>query len=189
MDPAPQMNPAQHMNCVQKLMISGSPERGCLEQTADGCLSLPSSMWQEKNVKWIESQDGMRPHYVVNSLGQCLCESIDYGFCSGNFNGNFFGEATTGVFKITFCGLPSLAGYVVMSIVSAPLLAIGACFKGMAFCSDEKAYDYNESIAIHLKNDNQVNENIESLESHLNNDKEQLEIIQKKLEVNNHIKP
>lgn len=40
-----------NIDCVQRLMIPGSQNAGCLEQTADGCLSFPAAMWRGRYVE------------------------------------------------------------------------------------------------------------------------------------------
>jgi len=140
------------MNPIQQLMIPGSSEAGCLEQTADVCLVLPRILWGGKSVKLVENNGAWNPSYDdEENCTTCIFLRMDW--CVGN-------PIAIPIF---------IAFYATSAIVAAPLLGVGLALKNFALNRDERASLYSELAVCYLTRDDSTydDSNRLNLEKHL----------------------
>lgn len=120
------------MNCVQQTMISGSHRKGCLEWSADACITPPALMWRGKNVRVYEGAE------LTARYNSCTCFPPS-------------SKASTGGGGAECCVYPLIAiGYILVSAVASPFLCVGGALKHLAFEIDPEAKEYNQLACDHL---------------------------------------
>jgi hypothetical protein len=149
------------MNPVQRTMITGSFDAGCLERTADCCMYLPAQLWREENVEVIGGIDNRAFHSTGRgSLSRCCY----YGVCLPKYTIRALDEMDDaddeGAGLICLCSLAgsaiTLVGYAITSLLAAPCLATGMCCKHIALECDGDAARYHKEAISYLQTKSSV---------------------------------
>jgi hypothetical protein len=157
------------MNCVQKSMLSGSPNAGSMEKTADCCNFVPAQMWRRNDLEIVQTVGQKNfSEKGKGQLGNCYVQGIIFPYTAcklccadeeqleDSFSG--LGPSGEGGAIIIGCcvGIPlavsalSIMAYVTTSVLAAPCLAFGACFKAIALNEDAEAAQYHEDVIKYL---------------------------------------
>lgn len=133
------------MQCVSCTYLQpGSPHAGCLEQTADGILAYPRSLWLNKEVKAIQKGDRWEVSYDVPEFGGCQPQDSLFPRNPENRLIEESIDCFTCCILMPIFTLAAPFNFVFVQIPGLALSAIGMPIKAIVLGTSDKAAAYSK---------------------------------------------